>query len=359
MGAADPLVVETVTRILRDLADPQTVNSGTNESWHAPLWAALEESGLTRAWLAADLGGAGAAMADGFAVVRASGAYAASIPVTETLLAAWLLGRAGLEAPDGAMTVAPAREKDAIKIGADGRLAGTARAVPFAADTDHLAVIATQSSSLMVALVARADCQITDGVNLAGDTHNDMSFDGVPAIKFAPVPAGTKDGLTMIGAVARCVQMAGALEALLDLCVDYAGERVAFGRPIGRFQAVQHELAKLASETAAAMAASGAAADAVADAGAEGSAFDDRVFFEVASAKVRVGEAARDGAAIAHQVHGAIGFTAEHVLHRYTQRLLAWRDDFGSESVWAAQLGAMVAAAGADALWPTITSGSG
>ena len=157
----------------------------------------------------------------------------------------------------------------------------------------------------------------------------------------------------MIGAVARCVQMAGALEALLDMCVDYAGERVAFGRPIGRFQAVQHELAKLASETAAAMAASGAAADAV----AEGLTFDDRVFFEVASAKVRIGEAARDGAAIAHQVHGAIGFTAEHVLHRYTRRLLAWRDDFGSESVWAARLGAMIAAAGADALWPTMTSG--
>ena len=357
MGAADPLVVETVTRILRDLADPQTVNSATDGAWRTPLWAALEESGLTRAWLADDLGGAGAAMADGFAVVRACGAYAVSIPVAETLLAAWLLGRAGLEAPDGAMTVAPAREKDVITIGPDGHLAGTARAVPFAADAVHLAVIATQNSNLMVALVARTDCQIIAGTNLAGDAHTDINFDGVAVVKLAPVPAGTKDALTMIGAVARCVQMAGALEALLDLCVDYAGERVAFGRPIGRFQAVQHELAKLASETAAAMAASGAAADAVATADAEGSTFDDRVFFEVASAKVRIGEAARDGAAIAHQVHGAIGFTAEHVLHRYTRRLLAWRDDFGSESVWAARLGAMVAAAGADALWPTMTSG--
>ena len=71
----------------------------------------------------------------------------------------------------------------------------------------------------------------------------------------------------------------------------------------------------------------------------------------------RHGEAARDGAAMAHQVHGAIGFTQEHVLHRYTQRLLAWRDDFGSESRWAARLGSMVAAAGADALWPTMTAG--
>lgn len=353
MAKADPLVVETVARILRDLADPQTINNAADEGWRAPLWAALEESGLTRAWLADDLGGAGAAMADGFAVLRATGAYAVAIPVAETLLAAWLLGRGGLAAPDGPMTVAPVNEKDSITIGADGRLAGTARAIPFAADADHLAVLATGDAGPMVALVAMGDCRLSDGQSLAAEPRNDVTFDGVSALRSAPVPDGTDGALAMIGATARAVQMTGALEAVLDITVDYAGERVAFGRAIGRFQAVQHELAKLASETAAAMAASGAAADFL----GEGSDFGDRVFFEVASAKVRVGEAARDGAAIAHQVHGAIGFTAEHVLHRYTQRLLSWREDFGSESLWAARLGSMVAAAGADALWPTMTSG--
>ena len=50
-------------------------------------------------------------------------------------------------------------------------------------------------------------------------------------------------------------------------------------------------------------------------------------------------EAATEGAAIAHQVFGAIGFTQEHVLHRFTLRMLSWRDDFGNESYWAAELG--------------------
>ena len=77
---------------------------------------------------------------------------------------------------------------------------------------------------------------------------------------------------------------------------------------------------------------------------------------EVASTKIRVGEAAREGAAIAHQVHGAIGFTEEYVLHRFTRRLWSWQDDFGSESVWAARLGEMICAAGPDELWPTITA---
>ena len=80
------------------------------------------------------------------------------------------------------------------------------------------------------------------------------------------------------------------------------------------------------------------------------------VVLEAASAKIRCSEAAEKGSAIAHQVHGAIGFTIEHILHRYTLRALAWRDDFGSESYWAVELGKLGAARGADELWPLVAS---
>jgi len=216
-------------------------------------------------------------------------------------------------------------------------------------------------------------------------------------------PSGLDAGAVLLmGAAGRAMQMAGALEAILDLSVAYANERVAFGRPIGKFQAVQQSLARLAGEAAAAIAAAGSAADAIAaspvfafgEPGAAGSppplwgrdrvggipehrseglpppltpphkgegnpvgaSFEEAVFLEAASAKIRVGEAAGEGAAIAHQVLGAIGFTQEHVLHRYTRRLWAWRDDFGSESVWAVKLGQLVAAKGADALWPMLAA---
>ena len=75
-----------------------------------------------------------------------------------------------------------------------------------------------------------------------------------------------------------------------------------------------------------------------------------------ASAKIRTAEAAAEGSAIGHQVFGAIGFTQEHVLHRFTLRMLGWRDDFGSESYWAERLGGMVAARGADKFWPLLAS---
>ena len=76
----------------------------------------------------------------------------------------------------------------------------------------------------------------------------------------------------------------------------------------------------------------------------------------MATAKIRAGEAAGTGAAIAHQVHGAMGFTREYSLHQATRRLWSWRDDFGAESVWAISLGEMIAGRGADALWPTLTT---
>ena len=68
------------------------------------------------------------------------------------------------------------------------------------------------------------------------------------------------------------------------------------------------------------------------------------------------GEAASEGGLIAHQVHGAIGFTADHPLHRYVQRMWSWRDQFGREAVWAERLGRHFAAQGGDAFWKTITA---
>ena len=114
----------------------------------------------------------------------------------------------------------------------------------------------------------------------------------------------------------------------------------------------QHNLAELGGEVAAALAASGSAADTV-DKEADNHA---ALFLEIASAKIRIGEAATKGAAIAHQVHGAIGYTDEHILQRFTRRMWGWRDDFGNESEWAVELGNLVAREGADQLWPKLAT---
>jgi acyl-CoA dehydrogenase len=353
VAESENIVAETAERIFADLADAQTINSDKKGNWKAPLWQALTESGLPLAWVPEDCGGSGASLAEGFSVLSAAGRFAIAVPLAETMLAGWLLAQAKIASPEGEMTVAPAGPKDRITVNADGTLSGRARGVPFAKAAKHIAVLAGGAKGLSIALVEAGNCRIEEGLNLANDASDIVTLNNVAPVTIKPAPKGfDQTALMLMGGVARSLQIAGALESMLDISVRYSNERVAFEKKISKFQAVQHNLAKLAGESAAALAAATSAADAIANS----TSFDDAFFLEAASAKIRCSEAAEKGAAIAHQVHGAIGFTIEHILHRYSLRALAWRDDFGSESFWAVELGKMVASRGADELWPLVAS---
>lgn len=352
MSTEDNLIVDAATRIFMDMVEPGLINDAEAGQWPADLWNTLEESGLTLAWGDDTLGGAGIEMLDGFALLKAAGQFSVPLPMAETMMAAWLLGLGRIEFPMGAMTAAPTQADARIVLGEDGALSGTARFVPFARNAEHIAVLVRRGDAPAIALVRRADCSLRENASLAGEPSDDVSFDGVTPVTIVDAPDGLDEAAVVaMGAGMRAMQMAGGLEKILSQSVEYSLERSQFGRPIAKFQAIQHGLAQLAGEVAAA----GAAADAAAEALAASNGLGDEALAEVAAAKTRVGEAATTGAAIAHQTHGAMGFTYEHSLHQATRRLWAWRDEFGNESYWAIQLGRMVAAKGADNLWPFVT----
>ncbi|NVE94997.1 acyl-CoA dehydrogenase [Altererythrobacter sp. JGD-16] len=135
-------------------------------------------------------------------------------------------------------------------------------------------------------------------------------------------------------------QIAGAASRVLDMSVAYANEREQFGKPIGRQQAVQQQLAVMAEEAVAVRLA-------VENAVGGGSAPD---FLSAASAKTIASRYAASIAAIAHAVHGAIGISAEYDLQLYTKRLQAWRLAQGAEAHWDEQIGRAVLANQASAL---------
>lgn len=348
MNDDSQLIEDAARRIFRELGQPQSMQGTADQD---RLWDALSTAGLTRAWIAERLGGAGASLSDGFALLRIAGEHAVSLPLAETLVAGWLLQQAEIAVPNAKLTVAPADARDQFEVNADDTLSGSARAVSHARACSHLAVLATRQKRSYVALLETSAIRIVEHSNVAGEARDTVTLDHARPRLLAPTSIGL-DELMKVGALARAAQMAGALQAILDLSVNYANERVAFEKPIGKFQAIQHSLARLAGETAAAIAAAGSAADAL-DAA---HCFDVATLLETASAKVRIGEAATAGTAIAHQVHGALGLSREYPLHHYTQRLWAWRDDFGNESYWAARLGQVVAARGPDALWPLLAA---
>jgi acyl-CoA dehydrogenase len=339
---------------MRDIlaASAARAMSEAGDAFTPQLWGRIEEAGLTHALVVEAKGGAGADLGDAMAILREAGRHALPAPLAETMLAAWLLSEAGLAVPHGPLTVAPVTRGDrpVIARAGDGwRLSGTARFVPWASDCGAVAVLAECDGIVFAALVPRERIAATDGRNLAGEPCSTLRFADIALEAKDVAPSAIDlDALWRLGALARAAMMAGALEAVLELTVRYAGERVQFGRPIAKFQAIQQQMAELAANVAAA----GVAADAAAAAAERGDAS-----FAIAAAKARIGEAAGIAAAIAHQVHGAMGFTREHRLNLYTRRLWSWREEFGDESYWWALLGRAAAEAGGDALWRLLTSG--
>ncbi len=247
------------------------------------------------------------------------------------------------------MTLAPVERDDILSLRREAggwHLSGMARAVPWSREAAGIVVLADR----MLALVAPGQTTIHRTANLAGEPRDAVEFDvSLAEAAVAPLPKPVdREQLYRLGALCRAAQMAGALEGALTLATQYANDRVQFGRPIGKFQAIQQQLAQFAEQVAAATVAVTAAAEAITAGG--------DAFFAIAIAKIRAGEAAGKGSDIAHQVHGAIGFTHEHRLHHLTRRLWSWRDEFGVESAWSTELGRLVAAQGAEAFWPSLTA---
>ena len=233
MAESENIVVETAEKIFADLADAQEINNDKKGAWKARLWQALGEAGLPLSWVGEEFGGSGASLAEGFGVLGAAGRFAIAVPLAETMLAGWLLAQAKIASPEGEMTVAPASPKDRITLNADGTLSGRARGVPFAKQAKHIAVLASGTTGTSIALVDASKVRIDDGLNLGGDNSDTVILDKVAPVTIKGAPKGfDQTALMLMGGVVRSLQIAGALESMLDISVRYSNERVAFEKKI-------------------------------------------------------------------------------------------------------------------------------
>ena len=338
------LLADTLARLFRDQGRTQSLLS---EGWNDTLWRELDRIGLPLLLVAEAQGGIGGSLDDAFALAQSLGAHAVALPVGEVLLAQHLAARCSLAPAPGLLGLAHActgmLRQDA---GAGLRFTGSLHGVPWGQRLDAvLAVVAHEGGHRLVELpVARA--QVRPATNPAGEPRERLQFDDVPA-RAVPCPPALAQDMVYLGALWRVGQMAGAMQTVLARTVDHARDRVQFGKPIGSFQAVQQQLALFGAETAAV----GCAAQAAFRSAARGEAF-----FEIAAAKLRANLAVETATAVAHQVHGAIGFTREHDLRHFTQRLLAWRSEFGGDRHWSEALGQAVIARGVDTFWSDLTA---
>jgi acyl-CoA dehydrogenase len=348
------LVVETVRDILSGY-EPFVLTA--ERRWDAGLWSVLADAGLTGVGLPEEAGGSGGELADAVAIVRTLASGAAAVPVAEQILVAGpalLAADLDLPSPEQPTTFAVA---DAVTVhpvdNGDGpgrfTLTGTVTDVAWAGVAGHVAVLAPAPAGIEGAVLALVDASglpATDAFNLAGEPRGSLVLDQAPA-SGALLTEAQAGEVRARYALARAVQLAAALEQVLAWTVQYAGERQQFGRPLGKFQAIQMELAEMAGEVTAVTALTDAAVQAL-DRG-------ENAVLAAAAAKVRAGAAVEVVARLAHQVHGAIGFTQEHKLHHLTRRLWSWRDEAGSDLAWSRVLGAGLLADGPDEFWPALT----
>jgi acyl-CoA dehydrogenase len=291
----------------------------------------LDEIGVIALVVPEANGGAGATYADAAVVLPALGSLAASLPIVEAgLLAGWLMTLAGATLPTGVVTAALADDLDLEPIADGWLLSGQVARVPWARHADRV-VILTQFGIGWYALdLGCAGLEIRHGANVAGEPRDSIFLNRLALSHDQVHRLGEAEalgvGFRRRGAFGRSLMMAGAMQGVYEQTVRYARERQQFGRALAAMPAVQQMLAQLAAETSAVTVAVEAAALALDR--------DPSQTWTLDAARIRIDSAVHTVTAIGHQIHGAIGFTREHPLHRLTTRLWAWREEYGNQSAW-------------------------
>jgi len=356
MSETGKIFSESLARLFTNHDAAAGITSGRTLAWSDSLWKDLHELGLPLLMVEEQKGGAGAGTADLFDVLAIAGRHAVPVPVTESVIATWLANQHDLQLPAGATTLAvewPSSESS-LTTTRDGDwlvLNGTLDCVPWGRRCSSLVTLVQDQIVVVEVDTTSATMSIAERNNLADEPSDCVTLTNhrIPASACASAQIDN-DGILRIAALGRAAQMCGAMHAVLELTMQYVSDREQFGRPLKKFQAIQHYLARMYCEVVAATTATRGALELPDAAGAP---------FECAAAIVRTREAATEIAAISHQCHGAIGFTAEYQLGRLTKRLWAWRDEYGDESQWRNALGALVLSDNEASLWQRLTGGSG
>jgi acyl-CoA dehydrogenase len=237
-----------------------------------------------------------------------------------------------------------------LKSGSGWYVSGVAKNVPWARFADKILVQGETPEGSILSLVPLNKAKIVPGHNLGGEARDHVIFDNIfvdVSKTLAVAPEELTKKVLYGGALTRIAMMAGALENILEITIRYTTERTQFGRPLNRFQAVQHQIAQIAGEVTAARIAADRATN---------SYEKNQCTSEIPLAKIRVNEAAGKVSRMAHQVLAAIGFTYEHSLHHSTRRLWAWREEFGTEKVWEKEFTRELLNLPENGLWSMLTA---
>jgi alkylation response protein AidB-like acyl-CoA dehydrogenase len=308
--------------VLADLASPARVraHTTTDAPYDAALWRALVEQGWLGVELAEDRGGLGLGTVEVAVLAEELGRHAAPAPFVPMVLALDALVAAGDDA-----WVERLLGGDAIACVAWD----AAAPVPYAPSADIAIVLADDG-------VYALDLTERPRREPAMDLTRELGW-----LQFDPARArrlGGSDARTRLldrGATFTSADLLGSAARVLDLAVEYAKDRVQFGRPIGSFQAVKHRCADMLVDVEGMRSTVYWAAWCI-------GAGDPDASVSASTAKIWCGDASKRVMASGLQVHGGIGFTWEHDLHFFLKRAQLDQLAFGDASAHRERLAALL-----------------
>ncbi|MBP8308798.1 MAG: acyl-CoA dehydrogenase family protein [Burkholderiaceae bacterium] len=328
------LLTDSANRLFAQESPPARLRQAeTDPAVAGELWRRLDEQGLSMACAPEAAGGSALGWSAVRGLIEACGEHGVPVALPEMLAAHLLARAAGLSLPAGRRVTLALARREGDRLVADA-VAGATQAHDVLVELDGRLLLLEISPAVA-----------THRRSTAGEPRCGLSWSGAERLLQGSVASAQE--LLLAGAAIRCAQIAGAARRVVDMSVGYANDRVQFGRPIGKFQAVQQQLAVAAEWSAmAAM----AARLALADPGL------DLPHGRIAAAREVACAAAEQVCGVAHAVHGAIGVTAEYDLQLFTRRLKGWAAEFGSSRYWASRLGREVLANGGHQVWDQVVA---
>ncbi len=313
----DNTLFDNAERLFAGVCTPEAVRAIEAGGESIPLWDALEQSGFVQALLSEDAGGAGLALEDVWPVMFSAGRHAVPLPFAQTMLARGWLHEAGRPLDHGSVTFAPFR----VRQEGDHLIA---RGVHFGQVASWVLATSGDAAWLLPTDEARVDSCAGHG-SLDADLTWSQQVAGRGALARRAAAA-----ISELQAFSLAALIAGAADRVLEMTLDYANQRVQFGKPIGKFQALQQQISEMAELVFAARMASQMACQG-------GARSPSSALAQLA--KARASQGVGRIVAVAHAVHGAIGVTHEYDLQLYTRRLSEWSRTGGGAGYWSQQLG--------------------
>ncbi|MGC2330381.1 MAG: acyl-CoA dehydrogenase family protein [Candidatus Acidiferrales bacterium] len=327
----------------------------TDTAYDEALWAKMAEQGYTGIIFPEEYGGVGLGKVDLILLMEEAGRALLPGPFFSTVaLAGAALDLTGtpeqknrylrpIGGGEARSTVAMLEDTASWKVAdvemasANGKLTGEKLFVPDAMVADFIIVVARDGVFVVDAKAKGMDVEPMEAMDLTRKLYS-VRFNNTPAEKLGNA-AGLARALDL-AATALVAEMVGGMQRTLDITVEYAKMRKQFGKPIGMFQAVQHQCADMYVETESARSAAYYAAWALEE-NVPGAAV------AVSIAKMYASDAGRTVGNRGIQVHGGMGFTWENDLHLYYRRAKVSETTFGDSTYHRERLAGLVIDAGA------------